>query len=230
MSLHWTIIAGFLYAEIAAILLLLLPFFSNKTWNKLFRSRFLQGLQGQVIYYFYVLVAILVLFFLDAIREMRKYSDENIATDGHSHGAHLDTQMQMHMRLFRAQRNFYISGFALFLCLVIRRLVGLISAAATLEAEKEAAMNQAKSASRAAETLMDSGNADARDSKVVKELEAKLKEKDDDLKKAKKDVESMKTQAENLATEYDRVADERNALERKLKVIGGVEDGDKKDD
>ena len=64
MSLHWTIIAGFLYAEIAAILLLLLPFFSNKTWNKLFRSRFLQGLQGQVIYYFYVLVAILVLFFL----------------------------------------------------------------------------------------------------------------------------------------------------------------------
>ena len=64
MSLHWTIIAGFLYAEIAAILLLLLPFLSNKTWNKLFRSRFLQGLQGQVIYYFYVLVAILVLFFL----------------------------------------------------------------------------------------------------------------------------------------------------------------------
>ena len=57
--------------------------------------------------------------FADAIREMRKYSDENIATDGHSHGAHLDTQMQMHMRLFRAQRNFYISGFALFLCLYV---------------------------------------------------------------------------------------------------------------
>ncbi len=55
---------------------------------------------------------------------------------------------QMHMRLFRAQRNFYISGFALFLCLVIRRLVGLISTGATLEAEKEAAMKQAASASR----------------------------------------------------------------------------------
>jgi len=226
MSLHWTIIAGFLYAEIAAILLLLLPFLSNKTWNKLFRSRFFAGLQGQLIYYFYVLVAILILFFLDAIREMRKYSDENVATDGHSHGAHLDTQMQMHMRLFRAQRNFYISGFALFLCLVIRRLVSLISVAATLEAEKEAAMNQAKSASRAAESLMDSGNGG--DSKAVKELETKLKEKEDELKKAKKDVESMKTQAENLAAEYDRVADERNAFERKLKISGGGDD--KKDD
>jgi B-cell receptor-associated protein 31 len=54
--------------------------------------------------------------FTDAIREMRKYSDEQ-ETGEHSHGAHLDTQIQMHMRLFRAQRNFYISGFALFLCL-----------------------------------------------------------------------------------------------------------------
>ncbi len=54
----------------------------------------------------------------------------------------------MHMRLFRAQRNFYISGFALFLCLVIKRMVALISSAATLEAEKEAAVKQAKSASR----------------------------------------------------------------------------------
>ena len=124
--------------------------------------------------------------------------------------------------------------------------MSLISVAATLEAEKEAAMNQAKSASRAAETLMDSGNGG--DSKVVKELETKLKEKEDgalslvsnlldvkdhlklfsELRKAKKDVESMKTQAENLAAEYDRVADERNAFERKLKISGGGDD--KKDD
>ena len=64
MSLHWTLIAGFLYAEIAFILILLLPFISPKTWNKLFKSRFLKGLENQLIYYFYVLVAILVLFFL----------------------------------------------------------------------------------------------------------------------------------------------------------------------
>ncbi len=82
----------------------------------------------------------------------------------------------MHMRLFRAQRNFYISGFALFLCLVIKRLVGLISTSATLEAEKEAAMKQAASASRAAETLMDSGDGD---SKQVKELQKELKDTKD---------------------------------------------------
>merc|ERR1711971_269259 len=156
MSIHWTLIAGFLYAEIGTILLLLVPFISTKMWNKVFKSRFLRGLESQLIYYFYVLVAILILFFLDAIREMQKYSAEETQqkTVGMSH---LDTQMQMHGRLFRAQRNFYIAGFALFLCLVIKRMVTLIMANACLEAEKTAAMKQAESASRAAETLMASG-------------------------------------------------------------------------
>merc|ERR1739844_889284 len=87
------------------------------------------------------------------IREMNKYSETQINSE-QNHGTHLDAQMQMHMRLFRAQRNFYISGFALFLCLVIKRIVSLITENAGLDIEKEAAMKQAQSASRAAETLM----------------------------------------------------------------------------
>ena len=45
----------------------------------------------------------------------------------------LDFQMQHQMRLFRAQRNFYIVGFTLFLCLVIRRLLALILANAEIQ-------------------------------------------------------------------------------------------------
>lgn len=221
MSLHWTIIAGFLYGEIAATLLLLIPFISPRAWNKLFKSRLLRGLENQLIYYFYVLVTILVLFFLDAIREMRKYSDDPDDAGGHSHrDGHLDVQMQTSLRLFRAQRNFYISGFALFLCLVIKRLVSLLSASACLGVEKEAAMKQAQSASRAAEELMKGGEADT-------EMKVKLTEKEAELSKALKDVASMKAQAENLSAEYDRLCDEKNSLERKLAIHGG---GDKKDD
>ena len=110
MSIHWTVIAGFLYAEIGVILLLLVPFISTRMWNKVFKSRFLKGLENQLIYYFYVLVAILILFFLDAIREMQKYSSEELQQKAAGGMSHLDAQMQMHMRLFRAQRNFYIAG------------------------------------------------------------------------------------------------------------------------
>merc|ERR1711936_1442597 len=165
-------------------------------WNKVFKSRFLRGLESQLIYYFYVLVAILILFFLDAIREMQKYSSEEQQqkTVGMSH---LDTQMQMHMRLFRAQRNFYIAGFALFLCLVIKRLVSLISANAGLQAEKDAAMKQAESASRAAEMFMkDGGTGDSAGSGDVAEMKAELEKAKKEADAAKKDMNSMKSQSE----------------------------------
>merc|ERR1712243_236222 len=110
---------------------------------------------------------------------------------GKSGMSHLDTQMQMHMRLFRAQRNFYIAGFALFLCLVIKRLVGLISANAGLQAEKEAAMKQAESASRTAEALLKDGApqgaGDAGDV-GVESLKAELAEAKNEAEKARKNM------------------------------------------
>merc|ERR1719323_2658802 len=113
--------------------------------------------------------------------------------------SHLDAQMQMHMRLFRAHRNFYIAGFALFLCLVIKRLVSLISANAGLQAEKDAAMKQAESASRAAETFMKSGGDGTKsDDKDVKELKEALAKAEKEASAAKKDRDSMKAQSESL--------------------------------
>ena len=82
MSLHWTIIAGFLYGEIATVLILLLPFVSPRTWNKLFKSRLLKGLESQLIYYFYVLVTILILFFLGKISFDIDKCDLSIILDG----------------------------------------------------------------------------------------------------------------------------------------------------
>jgi len=225
MSIHWTLIAGFLYAEIGVILLLLVPFISTRMWNKVFKSRFLKGLENQLIYYFYVLVAILILFFLDAIREMQKYSTEE-QNQNKSGMSHLDAQMQMHMRLFRAQRNFYIAGFALFLCLVIKRLVSLISANAGLQAEKDAAMKQAESASRAAEAFMKGDAGAGADNKDVEELKEALAKAEKEATAAKKDRDSMKAQSESLTKEYDRLLAEKDKLERKVNIQGG----DKKDD
>jgi len=221
MSLHWTLIAGFLYLEIGAILILMVPFLSTRTWHSFFKSRFLKGLQSQLSYYFYIIVAILLMFFLDAVREMWKYSEVDQADPGHT--SHLDTQMQTHMRLFRAQRNLYISGFAGFLCLVINRMVSLISGNACLQAEKEAALKQAESASRAAQSIMDSGNGDeeSAESKALKEKVVKMEK---ELASANKNVESMKSQSESLAQEYDRLMEEKDKLERKVNIMGEKKD------
>lgn len=230
MSLQWTLIASFLYVEIAIVLLLVLPVASPRRWNSLFKSKFLQGLQRQAGVYFMILLAILVLFLLDAIREMRKYSNTESEEHGHSH---LDREMQESMRLFRAQRNFYICGFALFLSLVIRRLVILISAQANLQAQSEASMRQAQSATTAAKSLLaQRGEIEQNDSneahdKEVTTLKNKISELEDELKLEKKDKTALKQQADNLAKEYDRLAEEHSKLQKKV-TIGGV--GDKKDE
>lgn len=166
-----------------------------------------------------VLLAILVLFLLDAIREMRKYSQ--VESGEHTH---LDAEMQGNMRLFRAQRNFYISGFALFLSLVIRRLVILISDQAVLLAQSEAAMRQAQSASSAAKSLLAQRGAgevaqnnsnEAHDQEVTN-LKDKVQELEMKLAHEIKDKQALKNQSENLHKEYDRLTEEYSKLQKKV--------------
>ncbi|XP_397055.1 B-cell receptor-associated protein 31 [Apis mellifera] len=229
MSLQWTLVAAFLYIEIAVVLLLVLPIISASRWQKFFKSKFLKRLSNQASIYFLILIGILVLFLLDAIREIRKYS----MIDEHKEH-HLDAEMQGNMRLFRAERNFYISGFALFLCLVIQRLVILISTQATLLAQNEAAIRQAQSATTTAKQLLSQKTESTQNDlnevhneeitewkNQIKDLQTKNKELEDQLIKEKKDKEAIKSQAESLAKEYDRLNDEYNNLQS---------NGDKKSD
>jgi len=225
MSLQWTLIAGFLYAEIAVVLLLVLPIASPTRWQKLFKSRFLQAITAQASWYFAIILFVLVLFLTDAIREMRKYSS---AEEAEKH-AHLDAEMQVNMRLFRAQRNFYISGFALFLSLVIRRLISLISQQATLLAQSEAAMKQAQSATSAAKTFFKSGESAQNSSneahdKEVTELKEKLKSIERDLTREKKDKDAMISQSESIKKEYDRLLEEHRKLQVKVEGSNGNKD------
>ncbi|CAL1677673.1 unnamed protein product [Lasius platythorax] len=234
MSLQWTIIAGFLYIEVAVVLLLVLPIASPTRWQKLFKSRFLQSISKQASVYFVILLGTLVLFLLDAIREMRKYSKNG---DHPDHHVQLNLEMQENMRLFRAQRNFYISGFALFLSLVIRRLVLLISTQASLLAQNEAAMRQAQSATTTARSLLSqrtigesaqNDSNEAHDKQVselknqIKEFQVKNLELENNLTKERKDKEAIKSQAESLAKEYDRLTNEHAKLAQS--------NGDKKSD
>jgi B-cell receptor-associated protein 31 len=206
MSLQWTFIAAFLYGEIAVVFLLITPFISAKMWNALFKSRFLKSIAAQSNIYFTVMIAVLVLFFLDSIREMMKYS--NLREHEVEH-AHLDAEMQHSMKMFRAQRNFYIAGFALFLWLVIRRLVTLISYQANLMASNEATLKQAQNASAAAAAAMEGRSDDGTNStNEIQELKKKLDIKEKDLTRANKDRDTMKIQADNLAKQYDELCDE----------------------
>lgn len=213
MSLQWTIIATFLYFEVGVLMLFLVPYMSAKRWNSLFRSRFYQALSAQAQWYFTFLLCILVLFLLDSIREMRKYSNPEL-NDAHTH---LDHEMQANMRLFRAQRNFYISGIALFLSFVIKRFIALMTLQASLVAQSEASLKQAESTSKAAMSLLSQQDDKEGESEELENLKK-------EIESIKADRDAIKSQAESVSKEYDRLLAEHEKLQ---KTVGNES---KKDD
>ncbi|VDP15767.1 unnamed protein product [Onchocerca flexuosa] len=214
MTLQWFVVALILYLEIAVVLLLLLPWIRPSLWSKFFKSRIVKTFEKHANVYFISVLCILLLLFADAIREVRKYANEVAIEASIRHTA--DSENVVHMRLFRAQRNLYISGFALLLFLVIKRLAALLSRGALLEAAAEAAMKQAESASKTAKSYMYGDN------EREKELERQVEELGKELKSAQVDKDAMKEQSEGLQREYDRVC---GLLEQAEKASG-----DKKED
>uniref|UniRef100_A0A8C6LLY0 Endoplasmic reticulum transmembrane protein n=2 Tax=Nothobranchius furzeri TaxID=105023 RepID=A0A8C6LLY0_NOTFU len=233
MSLQWTAVATFLYVEVFLVLLLCIPFVSPKRWNRIFKSRILQTIALYGNTWFMVAIAILVFLLIDAFREVRKYSvsDRVDVTNNPTAIEHI------HMKLFRAQRNEYIAGFALLLCLLLRRLATLLSQQATLLATNEAFKKQAEGASTAAKKYMEEnellqeklreagielpeagkqGAGLQEENKTLKEEVKTLKEELENTKKALQksdsDVCAMKKQAGNLTVEYDRLLEEHSKL------------------
>jgi len=213
MTLQWSVVALMLYLEICVVIFLLLPWIRPSIWKKLFNSRFVHSFKSYANIYSYAGIAVLLLLFFDAIREVQKYSHVELKVESHLTA---NADAIIHMRLFRAQRNLYISGFVLLLFLIISRIVSLLSRCAHLEAAAEAAMKQAEGANKAAQTLMDK-NSGVDKVKFATEKEELLKK----LRSAEADRDAMKSQTENLQSEYDRVCEELNNHTR---------NGDKKDD
>ncbi|XP_064417533.1 tRNA-dihydrouridine(20a/20b) synthase [NAD(P)+]-like isoform X3 [Latimeria chalumnae] len=153
MTLQWTAVATFLYVEIGLLLLLCLPFISPQRWQKVFRFQ----LWGKIASYwnkaFLTIIVVLIVLFLDAVREVRKYSAAQVVEKDKS--LFPNVYDHIHMKLFRAQRNLYISGFSLFLWLSLRRVVTLLTHLATTAGASEALKIQAESANEAAKKYME---------------------------------------------------------------------------
>uniref|UniRef100_A0A3B5BA86 Endoplasmic reticulum transmembrane protein n=1 Tax=Stegastes partitus TaxID=144197 RepID=A0A3B5BA86_9TELE len=216
MSLQWTAVATFLYVEVFFVLLLCIPFISPK--RSIFKSRIVQTIALYGNTSFMVAMAILVFLLIDAFREVRKYSvtEKVDLTNNPTAIEHI------HMKLFRAQRNEYIAGFAL----LISHHVNLIKILGTTlqklrdagievpEGEKKGpgVQEENKTLKQEVKTLKEEldttkkGNGSR--TSEVKEAQQEVKP----LQKSDSDVRAMKKQAENLTVEYDRLLDEHSKL------------------
>ncbi|XP_072181865.1 B-cell receptor-associated protein 31-like [Diadema setosum] len=238
MTLQWTFVAAFLYMEVFVLILLMLPFIKPYMWQRVFQSGLIKSISAYAYIYFNVFIFVLTLLLIDAVREVRKYTEAKEEVDV----AIPNAEAILNMKLFRAQRNFYVAGFALFLFIVLKRMCNLISTEATLIASNEASVKQAQGASDQAKRLMEeiddlqkeletkskrsrSGSmadvvvAAVADSEVTKDLKATREELEStktELEKTKKDLDAVKKQAEGVTSEYDRLLQEHSKLQKQL--------------
>ncbi|XP_028810059.1 B-cell receptor-associated protein 29 [Denticeps clupeoides] len=238
MTLQWTTVACFLYVEVGLLLVLCIPFISPQRWQRIFNF----SIWGKVAPYwnkgFLTMIVVLIILFLDAVREVRKYSAGEQNKEAKLYPNMMD---HLHMKLFRAQRNIYISGFSLFLWLVMRRVITLINQLATAKGTSAALQAQAESSNQAATKYMEDNEllkqalaegkgkkATSEDNdalrKEVKKLTEGLRTTEDALKASQLEMTALRKQSEGLTREYDRLL----TAHRELQNPQG-ESGDKKD-
>lgn len=171
------------------------------------------------------MIMVLVVLFLDAVREVQKYSGPEPMQDAKVNPNVYD---HVHMKLFRAQRNLYISGFSLFLWLIMRRVVTLLNKVAAtlddnagLQAQMDGAVKAAKrcqddnlllkQALLDEEKVMSAKNQQLR--LEIEKLEKQVKAAEEVVRKSSAEVEAMRRQSKGLAQEYDRLLTEHHQLQ-----------------
>uniref|UniRef100_A0A3B3V5N6 Endoplasmic reticulum transmembrane protein n=1 Tax=Poecilia latipinna TaxID=48699 RepID=A0A3B3V5N6_9TELE len=236
MTLQWTAVAFFLYAEIVFNLILCIPFISAHRWHVVFKWRIWSWLSPYWNKFFFAMIMALVVLFCDAIRDVQKYSGPEPVHDAQASPNLYD---HVHMKLFRAQRNLYICGFSLFLC-VMRRIVTLLNQIAETSvntaglqaqmdnafktAERHQEDNQILKTVRASDLYFCSDTnlkkiqylalLEREQSSLKTNNQLKLEiEKLQTVRRSDAEVEAMKKQAKGLAHEYDRLLREHHLLQ-----------------
>ncbi|XP_041652159.1 B-cell receptor-associated protein 29-like [Cheilinus undulatus] len=225
MTLQWTAVAFFLYAEIAVNLILCIPFISARRWRSVFNLRIWNWLSPYWNKCFFTMIMVLIVLFLDAVREVQKYSGPEPMKDAKVNPNVYD---HVHMKLFRSQRNLYISGFSLFLWLIMRRIVTLLNQVAVTLEDSAGLQVQMDSAVIAAkqhqednltlkQALLDEDRAMSAKNQQLKleaeRLAGQVKVAEEAVRKSQAEVEAMKRQAKGLAQEYDRLLREHHQLQ-----------------
>lgn len=162
--------------------------------------------------YFTVFIIVLLFFFLDSIREMMSYSKLT--------SADLGQEIQIHVKLFRSQRNYFISGFAVFLWLVIRRLVMLLLTEADLLTENESSMKRAQNATETVEKILRKKEEMDKETslsvsvsmKEINDLRNKVEEAQNELNRTKESVKDVKEKSLSVSKEYEGLLERHTAL------------------
>ncbi|EJU00258.1 endoplasmic reticulum protein [Dacryopinax primogenitus] len=191
MTLYYSMCFILLTAEMVFFLVLIapLPFAIRR---KFFTFLSESPIVGKIAYALKIMFIFVAILFVDAVQRMFRTTAEADLARLNQGGADVRAEANFAAKKFYAQRNMYLTGFTLFLSLVLTRTFYIILD--LIHTQEEYA--KLKKASQ-------SGDQTAQ----LEELRAKLEQ----AEAKARDYDVLKSQATNQAKEYDRLADEYNA-------------------
>ncbi|ODV88454.1 hypothetical protein CANCADRAFT_29807 [Tortispora caseinolytica NRRL Y-17796] len=197
MTIYYTLVFGILIFEMVGFLLLVIPI-PGKARRGIVKQVNNVVDSAHINYTARAVFGFIVILFLDSInRTVRVTAEEerriNITSDRTDYLA----------RRFYAQRNFYLTGFTLFLAIVLNRTFANVVRQLELE---EKLLVVTKDANFAYETTS-----------MVKKKDDEIKSLKEKLQQKITDLETLKKQSEGLNKQYESLSEENKKLDAKLR-------------
>ncbi|OZJ06964.1 hypothetical protein BZG36_00077 [Bifiguratus adelaidae] len=212
MTLYYNLTFALLVFEMALFIVLILPL--PGSWRRaMFRVISTSPIVAKAQYFLKIIFIFVFVLFLDAVNRASKVQSEHdsAAEMGGAAGTMAARNMQVDSSLaarkFYAQRNIYLTGFTLFLSLILNRTYSLIL---------EILRSEEKLAALEATAVGQGGSANIPNDSALQVEIAELRKKLAESTSQERDFETLKKQSKQQADEYNRLADKHNELERSL--------------
>ncbi|KAG1127716.1 hypothetical protein G6F42_006638 [Rhizopus arrhizus] len=206
MAIYYALTFGILVTEMIIFGLLVLPLPSR--WrHAMLTFASTSPMMAKAMYALKIIFGFIFVLFIDTISRLSRIESEVEGEKSHHHDYSYETSIKA--KRFYAQRNLYLTGFTLFLSLILERTSALVLELLQREEELKKAKTETAEVTKGQQRLIDMED-DYK--KKVDVLNVQIKE----LKRQNLDFETLKKQASQQSVEYNRLADEHNKLERSL--------------
>ncbi|CDH48958.1 endoplasmic reticulum protein [Lichtheimia corymbifera JMRC:FSU:9682] len=204
MTIYYTLTFGILVLEMVIFCILVLPLPSH--WRRaMLKFASTSPAVAKAIHGLKIIFAFIFMLFIDAINRLQRIDSSEADSDRSMHHDY-SYEANNKAKKFYAQRNLYLTGFTLFLSLILERTSTLLIQVLKREEELDDLKKQTQSTTDGQQQLIN------KEDNYKNEI-ASLKDELKQLKQQERDFETLKKQVAQQSAEYNRLADERNALE-----------------
>ncbi|KAI9493468.1 B-cell receptor-associated protein 31-like-domain-containing protein [Zychaea mexicana] len=185
------------------LVVLPLPMHWRRAMMRAFKS---SPVVAKALYALKIIFAFIFLLFIDTFNRLQRIGEEAEQEEGHHHDYSFEASLKA--KRFYAQRNLYLTGFTLFLSLILERTTALVVDMLEREEQLQHMKKESATANDDTNRLVE---IDSSYKKQIDDLKAEIGA----LKKQRPDFESLKKRAGQQSTEYDQLVKERDALLKK---------------